>query len=221
MRCGQMLSLLPTGDISPSLFYSRSRDTQSCCNDFSSFVDANICARIWLYPTNSRQRTTPEDTMNSIMTEYWPTFEMYQSLRTQLMEILTDEELRFSPGGANPTLGALCKEIGEIEHAYIESFKHFTMDFSYRNPEAALEQSVARLTAWFAELDQELKATIAGLSEEEVQNKVVVRGPNFQLPLQIQLAVYQEALLIFYGKATVYLKALNKEPSQQWREWIG
>lgn len=159
--------------------------------------------------------------MNSIMTEYWPTFEMYQSLRTQLMEILTDEELRFSPGGANPTLGALCKEIGEIEHAYIESFKHFTMDFSYRNPEAALEQSVARLTAWFAELDQELKATIAGLSEEEVQNKVVVRGPNFQLPLQIQLAVYQEALLIFYGKATVYLKALNKEPSQQWREWIG
>lgn len=159
--------------------------------------------------------------MNSIMTQYWPIFEMYQSLRTQLMETLTDADLHFSPGGTNPTLGALCKEIGEIEYAYIESFKNFEVDFSYRNPEPALEQSVARLAAWFAELDQELKATVAGLSEEEVQNKMVVRGPEFQLSPQIQLNVYQEALLIFYGKATVYLKALNKEVPQQFREWIG
>jgi uncharacterized damage-inducible protein DinB len=159
--------------------------------------------------------------MNSIMTAYWPIFEMYQRLRNQLMEILTDEDLRFSPGGTNPTFGALCKEIGEIEYAYIESFKNFQIDFSYRNPEPGLEQSVARLTTWFAELDQELKATIAGLSEEEVQNRMVVRGPDFQLSPQIQLNVYQEALLIFYGKATVYCKALNKELPQQFREWIG
>lgn len=159
--------------------------------------------------------------MNSIMTEYWPIFEMYQSLRGQLMATLTDADLSFSPGGDNMTLGELCKEIGEIEHAYVESFRNFTIDFAYRNPDSALTQRVARLNAWFTELDQALKATIEALSEEDVQNKVVDRGSNFRLPLQIQLNVYQEALLIFYGKATIYLKALKKERPQQWREWIG
>jgi hypothetical protein len=35
-----------------------------------------------------------------------------------------------------------------------------------------------------------------------------------------QLEVYKEALLIFYGKASVYLKAMGKPRPQQWQEWI-
>ena len=70
--------------------------------------------------------------MNSIMTGYYPTFEMYQAMRNQLMEILTDADLDYTPGGTNPSLGALCRELGEVEHAYIQSFKTFTLDFSYR-----------------------------------------------------------------------------------------
>jgi hypothetical protein len=159
--------------------------------------------------------------MNSIMTGYWPTFEMYQRLRNQLMEIVTDEDLLYSPGGANLPLGALCREIGEVEYAYIQSFKTFTIDFSYRNPAPGLETSVSKLTAWFAQLDADMKSTIAGLSEEEIQQRVVDRGGNFRLPLPIQLNVFQEALLIFYGKASVYLNAMGKELPKQWREWIG
>jgi hypothetical protein len=128
--------------------------------------------------------------------------------------------LAFSPGGANPPLGELCREIGETEHAYIESFRDFTCDFSYRRPEPELAHSVARLAAWYAELDQALKAAIEGLSEEQVQQQRVVRGPNFALPPRIQLNIYQEALLIFYGKASVYLKALNKPVSEQMQAWI-
>ena len=111
--------------------------------------------------------------MNSIITGYYPTFEMYQALRDQLMEILTDADLAYTPGGANPPLGALCRDLGEVEYAYIQSFKTFTLDFSYRNPEPGLETSVARLSAWYAELDRELKATIEGLSEEDLQQRVV------------------------------------------------
>jgi uncharacterized damage-inducible protein DinB len=158
--------------------------------------------------------------MNSIMTHYWPHFAMYQALRPQLMEILSDEELRFTPGGENPTLGALCKEIGETEQAYIDSFKTFRCDFAYRHPDAALEQSVTRLVAWYAGLDQELKAVVEGLSEDDVQNRLIDRGPNFQIPPQIQLNIYQEALLIFCGKASVYAKALGKDLPKQWRDWI-
>jgi uncharacterized damage-inducible protein DinB len=160
--------------------------------------------------------------MNSIMTGYFiPTFQLYQAIRPALMETLTDDDLGYSPGGANPSLGVLCREIGEVERAYIDSFKTFTLDFSYRNTTPGLENSVAQLVAWYAELDAELKVTIEDLSEEEISSRLVDRGGDFKLPLQIQLNVYQEALLIFYGKAIVYLRALGKTPPQQMQDWIG
>lgn len=157
--------------------------------------------------------------MNSIMTEYYPTFRMYQALRTQLMDSLRDDDLGYTPGGANLPLGALCVEIGETEHAYVQSFRTFAIDFSYRNPEPALETSHARLTAWFQALDAELETTIAGLSEEDVQTRQIDRG-GWSLPPLIQLEVYKEALLIFYGKVSAYLKAMGKPRSQQWQDWI-
>jgi hypothetical protein len=159
--------------------------------------------------------------MNSIMTDYFPMFEMYQAIRNQLMETLKDSDLSYTPGGTNPPLGALCREIGEVEQAYIDSFKSFTLDFSYRNTTPGLERSVAQLVAWYADLDAELKATIAGLSEEDISSRLVDRGGDFKLPLQIQLNVYQEALLIFYGKSAVYLKGMGKQLPQQMQDWIG
>jgi hypothetical protein len=146
---------------------------------------------------------------------------MYQALRDQLMTLLMDEDLRYRLGGANPTLGILCREIGEVEYAYIQSFKTFKQDFTYRNTEPSLEDSVTTLAAWFAELDRELKAVIGGLAEEDIKGRTIDRGGDFRLPPFIQLEVYKEALLIFYGKVSVYLKALGKTLPEQWQEWIG
>lgn len=159
--------------------------------------------------------------MNSIMSEYYPTFQMYQALRDQLMTLLTDEDLRYRLGGANPTLGALCREIGEVEVAYIESFKTFKQNFTYRNTEPGLEESVTALATWFAELDQELKAVIQGHSEEDITSRTIDRGADFRPSPFIQLEIYKEALLIFYGKVSVYLKAMGKTLPEQWQEWIG
>jgi hypothetical protein len=36
-----------------------------------------------------------------------------------------------------------------------------------------------------------------------------------------QFDVYREALLIFYGKVSVYLRALSKPFPERWRSWIG
>jgi hypothetical protein len=160
--------------------------------------------------------------MNSIMTGYYlPAFQEYQVLREQLIAALTDADLGYTPGGTNPPLGVLCREIGEVEQAYIDSFKTFVLDFSYRNTTPGLATSVAQLAAWYANLDADLKATIAGLSEEDISSRLVDRGGDFKLPLQIQLNVYQEALLIFYGKAVVYLKAMGKPLPERMQEWIG
>src|SRR5947207_1349124 len=42
------------------------------------------------------------DRMNRIMTEYYPIFQLYQALRDQLIELLADTDLHYTPGGANP-----------------------------------------------------------------------------------------------------------------------
>lgn len=158
--------------------------------------------------------------MNSIIRDHYETFSLYQALRNQLMEMVNDADLGYSPGGGNPTLGELCRENGEVETAYINSFRTFTLDFSYRHPDPTISTSVARLREWFDQLDAELRQAIEGLSEEDVQNRAIDRGGDFRLPPLINLMVYQEALLIFYGKTSVYLKALNKDLTEQWRDWI-
>jgi uncharacterized damage-inducible protein DinB len=158
--------------------------------------------------------------MNTIIQGYYPTFEMYQALRNQLMSIITDEDLSFRPGGENPTLGSLCREVGEVEYSYIQTFKTFKEDFSYRNDEPEMESSVQKLIVWYEQLDRDLKATIEALSEDAIQNRKVDRGPDFKVSPLIQLTIYNEALLIFYGKVSVYLKMMGKTLPQQWQAWI-
>jgi len=141
------------------------------------------------------------------------------------MEIVTDQDLGHRVGGTSPTLGALCREIGEIEHSYVESFRTFRQDFEYRHPAARIETSVAALRAWYAELDRDLMAVLETLSEADITSRRIVRG-DFEegyfspLPTE-QLDVYREALLIFYGKASVYLRALGRTLPPQWQAWIG
>ncbi len=157
--------------------------------------------------------------MNSYMQEKWPWIEGTHAMRTQFLDTLSDADLAFSPGGQNMTLGALCREMGETEHSYMQSLKTFKQDWSYRNTEAGLESSVARLQAWFQTLDEEMKATVSALSNEDLK-KTVDRG-GYAMPVELQLDVYLQALLIFFGKATIYLKAMNKALPQQVQEYIG
>ncbi len=152
-------------------------------------------------------------------------FAEYQALRDQLMAILTDEDLARTVGGASRTLGSLCREIGEIEFAYVESFRTFRTDFGYRNANQALERSVPALVTWYAELDRDLTAALEELSEEDVLTRRIVRGDfdeDFFSPLApVQLDTYREALLIFYGKASVYLRAMDRDLPGNWSDWIG
>lgn len=158
--------------------------------------------------------------MNSEIEKFWGHFEMYKMLRPQLLDILTDEDLSYSPGGDNMTLGELLVELGETEMNYIHSFKTFKMEGGAKNDDPALAESLEKLRAWYAELHGQLKTALEAISDEDAQNKLVHRGDNFELPVHINLSVLQEAYLIFYGKAMVYLKAMQKERPQQWTDWI-
>jgi len=152
-------------------------------------------------------------------------FRDYQALRDELMAVLGDTDLATSVGGESLTLGALCREIGEIEHVYAESLRTFRADFDYRNPDPRLETSVAALNAWYADLDRELDAALESLSEDDVLERRIERG-DFDVDVFSPLArthldIYREALLIFYGKASVYLRAMGRPLPGHFPDWIG
>jgi len=158
--------------------------------------------------------------MNRYMQEKWSWIEGTHGMRIALLDTLSDADLAFSPGGQNMTLGALCREMGEVEHSYTQSLKTFKHDWSYRNQEAGLDSSVARLKTWFQTLDEEMKGTVSALTDEDLQ-KTVNRNSGYEMPVEMQLDVYLQALLIFFGKVTVFLKAMNKPLPENFQEYIG
>jgi hypothetical protein len=157
---------------------------------------------------------------NRVMQERWPWIEGSHAMRAQAMDLLDDADLAFNPGGANMTLGALCREMGEVEHSYLKSLKTFKQDWSYRNQEAGLEGSVARLKVWYASMDDEMKMVVAALSDDDLA-MIVEREGTPTWPVETQLEVYLQALLIFFGKLTIYLKALNKPLPKEFQDYIG
>lgn len=158
--------------------------------------------------------------MNAQIQQFWDLNRMYTPLRDQLLEALSDEDLSFTPGGDNPPLGELCRELGETEYAYVQSFKTFKVDFSYRTNDDSYLGSVAKLRAWYRQLDEELEAALEGISDEDVATRQMDRD-GYEVPIHISLDILREALLIFYGKVSVYAKAMDKPLPQQWQDWIG
>jgi uncharacterized damage-inducible protein DinB len=156
--------------------------------------------------------------MNTFVQQHGEVYHETQIMREQLMDILTNADLAFTPGGANPTLGELCKEMADVEASYIGSIKLLKQDWLYRNPQQGLAQSVDQLKSLYKKLDEQLKTTMEGLSDEDLK-KTIDRG--WPITVGTQLHIYREALLIFYAKVAVYLKAMNKTMPKQWQGWIG
>src|ERR1051326_8199701 len=116
--------------------------------------------------------------MSRFMEERWSWIEGTHAMRAAILDTLSDAELAFNPGGQNMTLGSLLREVGEIEYAYLQSLKTFKQDFSYRNTEAGLDGSVARLKAWYQTMDDDMKATLSAFSDEDMK-KSITRGRGF------------------------------------------
>ena len=157
--------------------------------------------------------------MNSLMEQFSPLLDATMELRGDLLSVLTDDDLAFRLPGGNISLGELCRESGEIEHSYIEGFKTFQQDFNYRHTDPAVIRQVSALGAWLDTLDQELVAVLNALSEEDLQ-KPIDRGYGFTPTVVMNFHTYREAVLIFYAKAHIYVRALDKKVPGKWAWWI-
>src|SRR5689334_19983787 len=133
--------------------------------------------------------------MNQSIQMRWSWIDGSHGMRNAMLETLTDADLAFNPGGQNMTLGALCRELGEIEYAYVQSFKTFTQDFKWRNTEAGLDQSLARLKAWFQSLDGEMKTVLSAMSDDDMKKQIDRSG--YKVPVDMQVEIYLQAMLIF------------------------
>jgi hypothetical protein len=82
-----------------------------------------------------------------------------------------------------------------------------------------MDSSISQLKAWFTKMDDELKAVVEAFSNEELKKGVDRSG--YPMPVETQLEVYLQAMLIIFGKATVYFRAMNKPLPETVEQWIG
>src|SRR5579871_6112412 len=156
--------------------------------------------------------------MNSLMTEQGDWVKGMHSLRASLLDVLTDADLKFSLPG-NATLGETFREEAEIEQSYADSFKTFKQTFETGKSDPALATDLAKLKAYFQQVDADLDAALNGLSEDDIKKNIERNG--FSLDAKTQLSVYTQAVLIFFGKATIYYRAIPKQLPDNWKAWIG
>ncbi len=159
-----------------------------------------------------------EKELNSLVTDEFPLRDT-QKLRYEMLDALSDADLAYAFPGDNLTLGDLLREMGWIEHCYIESFRTLKMDWSCSGaPELAA--TVAGIRTWYGSLDDEFEAVIHGYSEADLKDRTIDRG-HWSPSAMVQFHIFREAVLMFLAKASVYLKAMRKHLSDEWRAAIG
>jgi len=141
-------------------------------------------------------------------------------LRTTMLNNLSDADLGVAVPG-NPSLGELCREMGNVENSYIQAFMTRRLVWGLQrddSPETAA--SVEKLRGWFKALDEEFISVLQTLPEADYEAMQVERGDRV-LPADAIYQNYHEALLIFCGRCSVYLRMMGKPLDEQWLSWIG
>ena len=66
-----------------------------------------------------------------------------------------------------------------------------------------------------------LDRALSRFTDEELRVDRIDRGHGFVASPFVQHEIYREAVYIFYGKLSVYLKALTREAGEEWAAWVG
>lgn len=156
--------------------------------------------------------------MSHPIDHYLRWFDAYQDLKHQMIDILSDADLSHVIEGS-PSLGELCREHGEIEQSYLDSFRTYKLRFDYKHPNPEIAGSTEGLGHWYRELDGEFQAVLAGITEEDLETRFIDRD-GWSVSVRENIGIYKEAVVIFAAKAWVHLQAMGKTLPQQWRDWL-
>ncbi|WP_114559370.1 DinB family protein [Desertihabitans aurantiacus] len=145
----------------------------------------------------------------------------HHSMRDHVLTLVSDDDLTEQMPGSNPTLGELLVEMGDLQGVYTHSFATLTLDWSHRQLPAPAPLTVETLRAWFRAHDEAMKAALDRFTDDELHVGSIDRGGGFIASPFVQHQVYREAVYIFYGKLSVYLRALWLDAGPDWAAWIG
>ena len=145
----------------------------------------------------------------------------HHRMRDHLLTVVSDADLAYQLPGQNPTLGALLVEMGDIEGVYTHSFETLTLDWAHRQLPPPAPMTIANLQAWFDSQDDAMNAALSRFTDEELRIDRIDRGHGFIASPFVQYEIYREAVYIFYGRLSVYLKALGRDAGQEWAAWVG
>jgi hypothetical protein len=145
----------------------------------------------------------------------------HHSMRDHVLTLVSDADLSYQLPGRNPTLGQLLVEMGELQGVYTHSFETFELDWSHRQLPPPEPITIASLRAWCDAQDVAMKAALDRFTDEELRIDRIDRGHGFVASPFVQHEVYREAVYIFYGKLSVYLKALERDAGEEWAAWVG
>jgi hypothetical protein len=145
----------------------------------------------------------------------------HHSMRDHVLTLVSDADLAYKLPGQNPTLGDVLVELGDIQGVYTHSFETFTLDWAHRQVPPPAPITVAGVRAWFEAQDDAMKAALDRFSEDELRVDRIDRGQGFIASPFVQHEIYREAVYIFYGKLSVYLKALERDAGPEWAAWVG
>lgn len=144
----------------------------------------------------------------------------HHRMRDHLLTVVSDADLDSEMPGQNPTLGELLIEMGDLQGVYTHSFETFTLDWNHRQLPPPDPISTANLRSWFDAHDAAMKAALDRFTEDELQIDRIDRRGFVASPF-VQFQVYREAVYIYYGKLSVYLKALGRDAGEDWAVGIG
>ena len=145
----------------------------------------------------------------------------HHAMRDHLLTVVSDADLAYKLPGQNPTLRELLVELGDIQGVYTHSFETLTLDWAHRQRPPPAPITVASLQAWFEAQDDAMNSALRRFSEDELRVDQIDRGHGFIASPFVQHQIHREAVYIFYGKLSVYLKALERDAGPEWAAWVG
>ena len=145
----------------------------------------------------------------------------HHTMRDHFLTVVFDDDLSFRLPGQNPTLGELLIDMGNIEGVYTHSFDTFTLDWTHRRLPPPSPVTIRNLRTWFEDQDSAMKTALDRFTDEELRTDQIDRGGGFIASPFVQHEIYREAVYIFYGKLSVYLRALERDAGQSWAAWVG
>jgi hypothetical protein len=145
----------------------------------------------------------------------------HHSMRDHLLTVVSDADLACKLPGSNPTLGNLLVELGDIQGVYTHSFETSMLDWAHRQLPPPDPVTVGTLRTWLEAQDAAMKAALDRFTPEELRVERIDRGQGFIASPFVQHQIYREAVYIFYGKLSVYLKALERDAGDEWAAWVG